>query len=614
MAKRPSRYPEPKRRRLNIYAFDPLEGSAPGNKTTIDIPFEPLGPGPFGRVFKVVDYDASQKRYYEPVQLDRQEMLLNNGLDHSEFDPRFHQQMVYAVSSKVLETFEKALGRKVRFHGASGTLGPLRLFPHAFEDANAYFDPALSALLFGYFPAEGADVGRNLPGQTVFTCLSHDIIAHELTHAILHRQRQYFIEPTGYDSAAFHEGFADIVALFQRFTYRESLVAQLNAYRGDFSKGGFLGLASQFGQALGERHALREALTPSPKGPAVLSSAHECHNRGGILVAAVFDAFVKIYEKRVKDLNRIATNGSGILPAGDLHPDLINRFAGEAVKAADSLLRMCVRAIDYLPPVDVTFGDFLRAIATADQNLVSDDRLGQLDCVIEAFRARQIYPRHVASMSAEVLIWPTEMLPPLPEEIQHAFWRVGFFQSIAEAPGLSEEQRYNQLQLADAPDIVEGGPQNLSAAQREIATRLHNYAKANAKALGLASADKAPISVRGFHQTIRASPDGRWQPDTIVQFVQSVEDETLGGLKLRGGTTLIANAQGQVRHLIVKPLPIAIAADHAREGKERRDVVRDYVAYCDARDARMAWGDDGYRANRMMARARFSALHDGHSF
>ena len=41
------------------------------------------------------------------------------------------------------------------------------------------------------------DAGSNLPGQTVFTCLSHDIVAHETTHALVHDIRRYFMEPTG---------------------------------------------------------------------------------------------------------------------------------------------------------------------------------------------------------------------------------------------------------------------------------------------------------------------------------------------------------------------------------------------------------------------------------
>ena len=44
----------------------------------------------------------------------------------------------------------------------------------------------------------------------------------------------------------------------------------------------------------------------------------------------------------------------------------MNRIAAEAAATAQSTLTMCIRAFDYLPPVDVTFGDFLRALVTAD--------------------------------------------------------------------------------------------------------------------------------------------------------------------------------------------------------------------------------------------------------
>jgi hypothetical protein len=46
--------------------------------------------------------------------------------------------------------------------------------------------------------------GCNLPGQRVFTCLSQDIIAHEVTHAIIDGIRTNFTEPTNPDVLAFH--------------------------------------------------------------------------------------------------------------------------------------------------------------------------------------------------------------------------------------------------------------------------------------------------------------------------------------------------------------------------------------------------------------------------
>ena len=73
----------------------------------------------------------------------------------------------------------------------------------------------------------------------------------------------------------------------------------------------------------------------------------EPHDRGDLLVGAVFDAFNKIYESRVEDLRRIATRGSGILPHGTLRPDLIDRFTREASLSARHVLEMCIRALDY---------------------------------------------------------------------------------------------------------------------------------------------------------------------------------------------------------------------------------------------------------------------------
>ena len=129
----------------------------------------------------------------------------------------------------------------------------------------------------------------------------------------------------------------------------------------------------------------------------------EPHKRGSILVAAVFEAFINIYKNRAADLLRIASNGTGILVLGDLHPDLVNRLSGEASKAAGHVLNMCIRALDYCPPVDITFGDFLRAIITADLDLVADDQKNYRLVFIDAFRRRGIYPSGIKTLSVESL-------------------------------------------------------------------------------------------------------------------------------------------------------------------------------------------------------------------
>src|SRR5262249_6073341 len=108
---------------------------------------------------------------------------------------------------------------------------------------------------------------------------------------------------------------------------------------------------------------------------------------------------------RVADLLRIASNGTGILRDGALPTDLVGRLASEAAKSARHVLQMCIRALDYTPPIDLTFGEYLRALLTADYELVPDDDLGYRIPVVDAFRDWGIIPDDVRSWSVESLVW-----------------------------------------------------------------------------------------------------------------------------------------------------------------------------------------------------------------
>jgi hypothetical protein len=63
--------------------------------------------------------------------------------------------MVYAVACETVRRFEFALGRPIRWRVRPGSRraspyhGRLRIFPHAFQQANAFYDPRLCAVLFG---------------------------------------------------------------------------------------------------------------------------------------------------------------------------------------------------------------------------------------------------------------------------------------------------------------------------------------------------------------------------------------------------------------------------------------------------------------------------------
>lgn len=419
--------PEPVHRRLRIFALDPGVASqydTAGIATmTISVPWESLGPGPVGKYIEVVDVDPASQCFYHPVDLDNPRLLAQDGLAPSETNPQFHQQMVYAVAMATIQHFERALGRVALWSGhwdsnknAYQFVRRLRIYPHALRDRNAYYSPDKKALLFGSFAAGRAD-RYNAPETIVHCALSHDIIAHEVTHALLDGVHPHFDEPVHADVLAFHEAFADLVALFQHFAYPGLLRDQIARTRGNLADDSLLGkLAQQFGYAAGRGDALRSALgksdaagnwQPSVPDAHALSRVQEPHARGEILVAAVFGAFIKVYGARTRDLYRIASEGSGVLRPGDLHPDLANRLADEAAATASRMLQMCIRAIDYCPPVGIRFGDYLRALVTADYDLDPEDSLGFRVAVIESFRQWGIHPEGIRSLSTEALLWPS---------------------------------------------------------------------------------------------------------------------------------------------------------------------------------------------------------------
>jgi hypothetical protein len=595
---------------LRVYAFDPslatqLE-TAVLNQTTLKVIWAAdartgkslLQPGPVGDYIEVVDYDPASQCFYEPVDLNDPQLLAQGGLPPSEGNPQFHQQMVYAVAMTTIRHFERALGRLALWSprkvlgGATGVdmeyVPRLRIYPHAMREANAYYSPDKKALLFGYFPASLTNPGKNLPGGIVFTCLSHDIIAHETTHALLDGLHRRYNEPSNPDVLAFHEGFADIVALLQHFNNQDVLLHQIARTRGDLASQNMLGqLAQQFGEAIGHYGALRDAIggvnpatgkwEPAQPDPTAYDKVMEPHARGSLLVAAVFDAFLSIYKTRVADLLRIATNGTGVLPAGDIHPDLVRRLASEAAKSAGHVLQMCIRALDYCPPVDLTFGEYLRAVITADYDLVPDDDLGYRIAFIEAFRRRGIYPRDVRTLSVESLCWRSEM------------------------PGVTEKQRsalreqFRQLNLDWNLTSDRRGVNKSHEANRKL---IHDWLvaqdldRAFLRAMGLDLSPKTPASiardlqgrplveVHSVRPARRVGPDGQLLIDLIVEITQRrlgyldpaeqdkadkakepIEARSLDGelpegtFILRGGCTLVISLEmGIIRACIRKDI------------------------------------------------------------
>lgn len=599
----------PARRPLKIFAYDPVLGRVANNRITIDIANERLKRGPMGRKIDVIDYDSSTDTYYPPLDLDDPHILMRGGIDPSEGDVLFHQQMVYAVSMKVIENFERALGREIRFRRGR----QLKVFPHAFRGANAFYDPETRSLFFGYFRADQENPGANLPKQWVFTCLSHDIVAHETTHAIVDKLRFKLRQPTNRDVLAFHEAIADIVAIFQHFTFPEVLRDVIRNTRADIrSPSPLIELAVQFGHGTGQGRALRSAVDGAKPDPSLYRTTFEPHDRGSILVAAVFDGFFKLYSARIQDLLRLATGGSGILEEGALHPDLVNRVAWEASSAADEVLRACLRAFEYLPVLDVDFGDFLRAMVTADYELNPVDRHSRRAAMIEAFGQRGIYPSGVSSLGEEALLWEgaSELtrLPKLPSEVRDMVIPdlIAFDRRTQLTPN-EFELGYKRHRRTAGEDFEDG----VSISRREqIFDALYGYGMANAKELFLESDG---LAVAGYNTTFRVGEDGKLRTELVIQWMNDTgADGELGGLKLAAGTTVVFSAEGVPRYVIPKPKPHPWLPEGLKKAAEsRREATRQFVAESDSRDPDAAWADRNWWKNRMQIRYGFSGLHQG---
>jgi hypothetical protein len=571
--------PWPDERPLKVYAFDPSLGKFVGNYMTALVRYEKLDPGPVGERFAVIDYDGTPPgTYYTPVDLDDPKLLITGGLAPSDADPRFHQQMVYAVASETLQRFECALGRRVHWRKIeeSGGSTPkslaaaskcLNLFPHAMCQANAFYSPDAHGIVFGYFKASRTDPGRNLPGQTVYTCLSHDIIAHETTHAIVDGIREYFMEPTNIDVPAFHEAFADLAALFAHFSHKEVLLDTLRKTGGRLfdlqlnpevelktgedaptiqaqiaEANPLVALALQFGGASGMRAGLRSALGTRPNSLDIKTKT-EPHDRGSILVAAVFDAYFTIYGRRTYDLFRIFRGGGGTTDNGDIPVPLAERLAQEASRTAEQFFAICARALDYCPPVDITFGDFLRAVLTADLDIRPVDPDGVRNAFMEAFRLRGIVADEAVSFSEESLFWPKV-----------------------------------KKEALLVPGLIFGDPNGLTTDEKDInGDVLREFANANARLLQL-KPEMGPIDVPSFHPMFHTGQDGRLFVNMVVELVQTVDtpfgDTSPGTFPMRNGVTLLITQdppQGYVR-----PTPRVRFVIQKLWSQSREDRVKNY--------------------------------------
>jgi hypothetical protein len=547
-------------RPLRIYTLDPSVSHRLGGTATVNIPLEPLEPGPLGMLFEIDGSKAPKPLEAAALDLNAPHLLMSNGLGPSPANGQFHLQMVYAVCSLTYARFARALGRDIVWacgvpHPETGQLR-LRVRPFALNQKNAFYDRSQNGLCFGYFKASRKAGGFTVPGGLVFTALSHDVIVHETTHALLDALRPEFYAPTNPDVLGFHEGFADIVALFQHFSYPTVVEKAMRESRGFLSRASLLtSIAQEFGHALSSAEkpsALRsgvdvgnlldfdsDVLPASPRGRQGLLTYRPdlpAHEMGSVLVSAVFEAFVTVFRRRSERYFRIAGIAPDAVGQADLGSELVQVLAAEASELAAQFLDICIRAIDYCPTVDMDLCEYLRALITADADVVTVDKYGYREALLRSFHRRDLFPAHVGFMSEDAVMWDPPARPLTIPAL--AFSRLRFNGDPGHVADPKELERQAHALGAFVTHADHAPHLGLIAPGAKLPRNVQ-YA--------------GPVSVQSIRCARRVAPDGRILFDLIGEVTQTCTVRAGNDLiEFGAGCTLVIDPFGQVRYAIYK--------------------------------------------------------------
>lgn len=505
---------------VTVLAEGPIgSGGAPPMTAQVRIPVERLRRGPTGHRYAIhirkwrgttvspvtlTSKGDPWQLVSEPPPPDLRELL---------DDTRFLAQHVYGVAMSTLDIFESTLGRRMPWNPEGRVVLKARDLVTATDTG---YERGTNIIRFG-------SVDRM--GYKVPTALFRDIVAHEVTHAILDGFRPAWADQLAtIEQLALHEALADLVAILQVFSSREVVYRQLEAAAGGFEAGQVVDDAVlmrslfDFARDLFARGPLREPFVGAvPEG---WQEFTEPHARGAVVVGAVLRAVQKLWSERnarfgdSQSLQQKAESGSIV---------------------AMRMLRMVIRGLAYMPPVDVGWRDLLRGIIAADLDMVPEDPHGYRETLQAEFSAigiRRVSLNNISGVgNYQGLRYPIRLsaLGSDPQEVQRFVWE---------------------------------NPRLLDAARLERRT---------------------PLSSTRVRTSERVSPDGFIISEIGASFIQTVrmsrrEAYVRLGLKtrrdfvdIRGGGLLRFDAGGRLVYAALKPV-----MDRERQASQfRSDLQRD---------------------------------------
>lgn len=516
---------------MTVFAQDPLvTANESPVLAQVPVPAGRLQRGPRSHRFHVVDIGVGSHVARAPVALHADDAweYVDHWANRPDLttvdlveDREFRSQNVFAVASYSLALFEQHLGRPIPWHSANPQL---YLIPQARIEANAFYSRKHNAVLFGWLPAVGEH-------QSLYTALSYDVIAHEVTHAILDGLRPGYTEPGLPDQLAFHEALADLVAMLSVFTMKDvarrlldpegtgtvSFPSDADAFRvrdPEQRRQRLLeGRANvlktmpltRLAEQIGARQATRRsaegtlagrypALRRSVDMPANTAWAKDPrfagpHRRAEVLVAAFLQTLVSMWAQRLHPLR----NDNGGLDA--------DRVAEEGVKSARHLLAMLLRALDYMPPVELEFADVIDSVLTADRRLAPDDEHHYRDALSDAFGRFGITPPEHRIVDEDGVAAPQAQVAPSTPIARGSVAKD--FAEDPDAPNLGI--RYEHLNLV---------------ALRSSAEEVYQFIWNNSAALDIDV--RLTTRVSRVLSSSRVGPDGAVVTEILADYVQTL--------------------------------------------------------------------------------------------
>lgn len=327
--------------------------------------------GPVSRRIAVIDFDPDTgkleqgAKFYPPDSKRKTACYRDNkGKDvyrmegKEVYKPEFMQVSVFSTVLKTINMFEgtrkkrdSVLGRSINWVFDSPQI---LVVPRAGEMANAYYHRDSNSLQFFYFLSPKDK-------EKVYTCLSRDIVAHETGHAIIDGIAPDLLDAYTPESLAIHEAVADLTSLLMAFESRNLALMVLRETSGSIDDTTqFSSIGEEFGIELMKNGRYLRNLKNEKnleKGDENCVKSMDPHVLCEVMSGALYEVMIKIHE-------RLKTKYSADY-AQKKDPEF--SASGKALAVGAMILRRIIfRALDYLPPGEISFADYGRAMMAVD--------------------------------------------------------------------------------------------------------------------------------------------------------------------------------------------------------------------------------------------------------